>query len=131
MTYNLPLNTTQIPRYLRKIADIPQFQTWMKNRIEHLPDDTISAAEYENQCEAALLLSAGIPKNRVVLEELFARTGGQPLNTWDLLYVMKLYEAAAAGVHFYQYLEAYLIRLCSHCISLSRDRSQTIRLQVI
>ena len=49
----------------------------------------------------ALLLSAGVPRNRSLMEELFARTGGQPLNTitgWGLLDVMKLYEAAAAGV---------------------------------
>ena len=44
------VNTDQIPPYLRKLADIPQFQIWMKNRLGHLPDVTITGAAGEEYC---------------------------------------------------------------------------------
>jgi len=44
------INTAQIPPYLRKLLDIPQFQTWMKNRAGHLPDVTITGAVGEDSC---------------------------------------------------------------------------------
>lgn len=49
----------------------------------------------------ALLLSAGVKRDRMLMEELFARTGGVFLNTitgWGMLNVEKLLNAARAGV---------------------------------
>lgn len=49
----------------------------------------------------ALLLSAGVKKDRLLIEELFARTGGSPLNPitgWGVLNVEKLYQTAASGI---------------------------------
>lgn len=84
----------------------------------------------------ALLLSAGVPRNRSLIEELFARTGGQPLNTitgWGLLDVMKLHEAAAAGVFpLLSLLGAAPYALAQPLYQLiPRPKPETIRLQII
>lgn len=52
MSFNNLLKDAQMPNRLRKLADIPQFQTWMKNRMGHLPDVTITGEVDEEYCEA-------------------------------------------------------------------------------
>ena len=84
----------------------------------------------------ALLLSSGVPRNRAVMEELFARTGGQPLNTvtgWGLLDVIKLHEAAAAGVMpLLSVLGNVPYALAQPLYQLiPRPKPETIRLQVM
>ncbi len=84
----------------------------------------------------ALLLSAGVPRNRAVMEELFARTGGQILNTvtgWGTLDVMKMYEAAAAGVSpLLSVLGNVPFALMQPLYQLiPRPKPETIRLQIV
>ena len=84
----------------------------------------------------ALLLSSGVKRDRAMMEELFARTGGQPLNTitgWGLLDVMKLYEAAAAGVMpLLSVLGNVPYALAQPLYQLiPKPKPETIRLQVI
>ena len=84
----------------------------------------------------ALLLSAGVPRNRALMEELFARTGGQPLNTitgWGLLDVMKLHDAAAAGVFPLLSLignAPYALMQPLYQI-MPKPKPETIRLQIV
>jgi len=84
----------------------------------------------------ALLLSSGVKRDRAMMEELFARTGGQPLNTitgWGLLDVMKLHEAAAAGVMpLLSVLGNVPYALAQPLYQLiPRPKPETIRLQVM
>lgn len=84
----------------------------------------------------ALLLSAGVPRDRALMEELFARTGGQPLNTitgWGLLDVMKLHEAAVAGVApLLSVLGNVPYALMQPLYQLiPRPKPETIRLQIV
>ncbi len=84
----------------------------------------------------ALLLSAGVPRDRAVIEELFARTGGQPLNTitgWGMLDVMKLHEAAAAGVApLLSVLGTVPYALAQPLYQLMpKPKPETIRLQIV
>lgn len=84
----------------------------------------------------ALLLSAGVPRNRAVMEELFARTGGQPLNTitgWGLLDVMKIYQTAVAGVSpFLSLLGEAPFKIIQPFYQLiPRPKPETIRLQIL
>ncbi len=84
----------------------------------------------------ALLLSAAVPRNRAVMEELFARTGGQPLNTitgWGLLDVKKIYDTALAGVSpLLSVLGSLPFTLAQPLYQLiPRPKPETIRLQII
>jgi len=84
----------------------------------------------------ALLLSAGVPRDRAGIEELFARTGGQPLNTitgWGLLDVMKIYEAAKAGVFpFLSVIGSVPFSLAQPLYQLiPKPKPETVRLQIV
>lgn len=84
----------------------------------------------------ALLLSSGVPRDRSLMEELFARTGGQPLNTitgWGLLDVKKLHEAAAAGAFpLLSVLGNVPYALAQPLYQLiPKPKPETIRLQIV
>lgn len=84
----------------------------------------------------ALLLSAGVKRDRALMEELFARTGGQPLNTitgWGLLDVAKLHQAAAAGVSPFLSVLGNLPYAVTQPLYqlIPRPKPETIRLQII
>lgn len=84
----------------------------------------------------ALLLSSGVKRDRAVVEELFARTGGQGLNTitgWGLLDVEKMYQAAMQGAApFLSVLGnvPYLVLQPFYQL-MPKPKPETIRLQVI
>lgn len=84
----------------------------------------------------ALLLSSGVARKRDLIEELFARSGGQMLNTvtgWGMLDVMRLYEAAKGGVvPLISLLGAAPFAMAQPFYQLMpKPKPETLRLQVV